>query len=861
MLIFFRKMLYTGCALAVSLCVAFTFYQELSALTLAAQVIAAGLAFLVVTSAWIALHHTLVQLGKLSACIIGATIVGGLALSLGLNVETLGVKSATLIYSDGHTEERAPAAKISGWGRTVDGYNMHPAYGTALVLNALTVDISDNPSDVTLLISKPRAALYKTGRESTGSDGISIDLHVYNREGDQVSVESFLVPQQEFLDEKWVKKRIISPNGISSIHLVLGTGPPGSSPDYDSTIIAFEMPSPHSGVAFLSKIVTISLCLFFMLLLGTLILQQQIPIIRTRRGMRSAIFHTISVLTLVELIIFWSQSETSYVFFWDFRNYWQKTEALYELLNAGSWGQAVQLFSSSYASDYSMLPAVVPALISLAVGYPTRMVYTLIIGAVYAVPAYLSVVYLAKTLVEDTDRCKPPHVQLGCALAFLAVYLGLPLFFGTTLFLMPDIGGVALFVISLMNAFQITNEITRQQKIHSPQLSTALISSSISLGLMFSLMFIFRRWYVFAAVGITVSLFIQVCWDMLRPELARRTLLKRAITSALLMLATAAPFMCWILFVWSKDFGKHDYSQLYASYKNPLFNDGAAFVANFGFVTLLLCLIGGIMLCRYGRDRRLLFLLTASSVIACALFLSIQSPGIHHFYLAMPLLGAFIASLVLYLYGRFGSVVPILLCSLMAAGGVWTTFYGGSHYGVTAFGGYNRWIPQHQKYVDGYSDLTAWLDLPDNKNEAFCLIASSAEINQGIFLELWQLLPHVAKHAFDTRLIQLGQVDSVDGPPSPNIKKCTIFLVAVPFQTHMQPNQQLNLQIIQQDMLTGTGIGAAVVRPPSIFMMDKHIEIRAFKTARPITELEYGDLVKRFVDAKGGNYINPAQMK
>lgn len=861
MLISFRKMLYTGCALAVSLCVAFTFYQELSALTLAARVIAAGLVFFVVTSAWIALYHTLVQLGKLSACIIGPTLVGCLAFSWGLNVETPGVKSATLIYSDGHTEESAPSVKISEWGRTVDGYNMHPAYGTALVLNALSFDTNDNPDDVTLLISKPRAALYTTDHEPTGSDGISIDLHVYNREENQVSVQHFLVPQQEFLDKKWVEKRISSPDGISSIHIVVGTGPPGSSPDYDSTIIALEMPSPLHRVAFLSKMVTISLGLFFVLLLGTLTLQKQATTIRPRTGMRSAIFQTISVLALVELITFWSQNETTYVFFWDFRNYWQKTEALYELFNTGSWGQAVQLFSNSYASDYSMLPAVVPALISLVIGYPTRMVYALIIGAIYAAPAYLWVVYLAKALVKDIDRSKSQHVQLGCALAFLAVYLGLPLFFGTTLYLMPDIGGVPLFIISLLNAFQITNEIAKRHNINSPHLSTALISSSISLGLMFSLMFIFRRWYVFAAAGIAVSLFIQVFWDMLRAELARRILLKRAIASALLMLATATPLMCWVLFAWSKDFGKHDYSQLYASYKNPLFNDGAAFVANFGVVTLLLCLIGGIILCRYGRERRLLFLLTASSVIACALFLSIQSPGIHHFYLVMPLLGVFIASLVLYLYVRFGSVAPILLCSLLAAGGVWATIFAGSHYGATAFGGYNRWTPQHQKYVDGYSNLTAWLDLPENKNEPFCLIASSAEINQGIFLELWQILPHVAKHAFDTRLIQLGQVDSVNGPPSPDIKKCTIFLVAVPFQTHMQPNQQLNLQFIQQDMLTGSGIGAAVARPPAIFMMDKHIEIRAFKTARPITELEYGDLVKRFIDAKGDNYINPANRK
>lgn len=861
MLISSKKMLYAGFALAISVFVAFTFFQELSPLTDAARVIVAGFALLLVASVWTTLGQVLARLGKLSTCIIVATLFVGLALCWRLQVEYPGVKSATLLYSDGHTEKSVPPVEITAWGRTVNGYNMHPAYGTAVVLNALSADISDNPADVMLLLSKPQAALYRTGQESTGSDGISVDLQVYNRDGGLVSVEHFLISQQEFLDKKWIEKRIRSPDGITSIHLAIGTGPPGSTPDYDSTMVTFELPNALSKMTFVSKIVTISLGFFFALLFGSLTLQNSIKTIRSGGGMCVAIFRLISVLALVELTTFWSQNETSYVFFWDFRNYWQKTEALYELFNAGSWGPAVQLISSSYASDYSMLPAVLPALISLAIGYPTRMVYALIIGAIYAAPAYLLVVHLANALAKGIDKCNPPRSQHGWVLALLGVYLGLPLFFGTTLYLMPDIGGVALFIIALLAAFQVINEICAQEKNNSPHLSRNLIRSSIGLGLMFSLMFIFRRWYVFAATGIAVSLLILVCWELLRPELARRSLLKRAIGSATLILTTATPLMCWILFAWAKDFGKHDYSQLYASYKNPLFVDGSIFVANFGLVTLLLCLIGGIILCRHSRARRLLFLLTASSLIACALFLSIQSPGIHHFYLIMPLLGVFMGSLILFLYGRFGSVVPILLCGILAAGGGWATFYAGSNHGLMAFGNYSKWMPQHQKYADGYETLTTWLDLPSNKNEPFCLIASSAEINQGIFLELWQILPHVAKHAFDSRLIQLGQVDSVNGPPSPDVKRCRIFLVAVPFQTHMQPNQQLNLQIIQQDVLAGTGIGAAVESSPTPFMMDKHVEIRAYKTTRSITEPEYQDLVKRYMDAKDGNYINPANLK
>ena len=120
---------------------------------------------------------------------------------------------------------------------------------------------------------------------------------------------------------------------------------------------------------------------------------------------------------------------------------------------------------------------------------------------------------------------------------------------------------------------------------------------------------------------------------------------------------------------------------------------------------------------------------------------------------------------------------------------------------------------------------------------------------------MWQILPSVAKHAYDQRLIQLGQVDSVNGPPLPIVKECQIFLVGVPFQAHLQVDQQFTLQIIQKDIVNGTGIGLAVDRTPKIFSMGDNIVVRAYETVRNITGEEYDDLVKRFLKSKAsGNF-------
>jgi hypothetical protein len=203
----------------------------------------------------------------------------------------------------------------------------------------------------------------------------------------------------------------------------------------------------------------------------------------------------------------------------------------------------------------------------------------------------------------------------------------------------------------------------------------------------------------------------------------------------------------------------------------------------------------------------------------------------------------------------------MLVLVVLVIGGWWETPRTDSNYSFAAFSNYRAWLPQHQKYLEGYTALAKWLETREIKNKTFCLIASSDGINQGLFLELWQILPSVPKHAYDNRLIQLGQVDSVNGPPSSDIKQCKIFLVATPFQTHMRPNQQIGLKLIQEDMLHGTGIGAAADRSPLTFAMDGDVNVLAFQTFRDISDSEYADLVNRFLALKGASYTNPVEAK
>lgn len=833
--------------------IALAFNRELEALPGSLRMLCTSLTIAILIFAGGFLRTPLQQLGRVKYGLLGVTLLIGLVLGASSRTEFESADFAQVQYSNGSQTDGVKPATIYAWGRMAGGYNLHPAYEAAVVPNALVTTFLSQPKKVRLLVAKPQSALFQPDGTPTASDGISLEISAFDVSGKLGYSKTLTISQEDFLKKRWVEKAIRMDTGIASIKVRLTSGPPGSTPSFDSTIIGFQVSNLLANTEAVGKVMLI--CLGFFVLALFLVLNVRALLIEfsTRRHAAATltVFYCALIFSCLVLIAYWSESRTSYVFFWDFRNYWEKTEALYELIKAGSWMQAFSMFASAYASDYSMLPTVAPALSSLVTGYPTRLNYSLSITVLYAVPAYIMVAYLSKRLLDGHSRAVDMPISSGWILASLPVLFGLPLYFGTTLFLMPDIGGVVLFSGALLSASTLVDAIREQPDHAQPGLiSNTLFRSSISLGVLFSLMFIFRRWYVFAAAGIACAVVMLISIEILRAGVSRRKVMARAFTSALLTVFAALPLLCWVLFSWSRDFGQHNYSNLYASYQFSLAHDAQAFKDVFGVAAPLLCIVGGGFIYVLGKAKPLFFLLTLSTVIACALFLHVQSPGRHHFFLLMPLLGAFLAGLSILIARRFGFMASVCLTLILVVGGALATRPLSTKYGITIFASLEDSQPKHQIYATGFAQMSEWLASSENENKTFCLVASSPLINQGIFGELWQILPNVARHAYDQRLIQLGQVDSVNGPPMPIIKECQIFLVGVPFQTHMAPGQQYTLEIIQKDMVNGTGVGLAVERTPRIFSMGDNIEMQAYQTIRNITDEEYDDLVKRYLDSK-----------
>lgn len=838
--------------LAVAMAPVFlVFFQGLGALPPVFCAVVSGACVAVMAAAiWLA-RSAIRHIGNCGVWFVVSSCLFGIICFLALDVKGTAPYSARIHNSDGMPAADAQMAEARLWGRTGLGFFMHPPYGGPAVPDTLVVEWDDDPESITLLLSKPENALLAADGTPTESDGISLELAALDAGGALLRARTIVIPQGDFLRKLWVRKAIPIEAGTASLKITVGPGAPGSTPDFDSTFVEVHAASVADRVRLVGVAVLAAVAFLNFLLLVHYAGRGWAALFDRHRVSLPVAAGWALLCTIPLLLAWWSQTSTSYVYFYDFRNYWQKTESLYELMNAGNWAQAASAFASQYTAEYSMLPAVIPAALGLLTGYPDRVAYSLLIVAVYALPAYASVMYLVRRLIPDSAASSGRQSNAAWLLAAFTVFVGLPTFFSTTLYLMPDIGGVVLYVFALLCAVELVRAIAGPRG-GAPWrgASQALLLSSISLALLLSLMFVFRRWYAFAAFGIVMSLAVLVIFEWLRAGQHRAGVAARAGSAALFSIYTALPLLCWFAFAWLRDGSAHDYGNLYQSYGYSLAEDVESFGAYFGLAAAVLCVVGGIAAYVRGGEKRLFFILAFSTAAACAAFLGVQSPGPHHYYLLMPLLAAFLAALSLLATQRWGWKRSALITIALLAGGGLNQQAPADRGGAVVVAGYRDWLPKQQEHADGLRRLALWLDSPENVEKTFCLIASSRTLNESIFLELWQIDPRLSRSAYHQRLIPMAQVDSRDGPPWPTVRQCRIFLVGTPFQTHLASNQQYSLQLMQRDLVDGVGIGRAVSRPPVVFHLENGVTLQAYETARDISPEEYEDLVTRYWKGK-----------
>jgi hypothetical protein len=98
----------------------------------------------------------------------------------------------------------------------------------------------------------------------------------------------------------------------------------------------------------------------------------------------------------------------------------------------------------------------------------------------------------------------------------------------------------------------------------------------------------------------------------------------------------------------------------------------------------------------------------------------------------------------------------------------------------------------------------------------------------------------------------MSDVDTVEGPPSREIKDCTVIIVGDPVQTHLIPAYQQTAIVPSREMLSSEGIGAHYRRIGEVFRLEKGVKAVVFERISPLDEADMDALADRWRFARTG---------
>jgi hypothetical protein len=521
------------------------------------------------------------------------------------------------------------------------------------------------------------------------------------------------------------------------------------------------------------------------------------------------------------------------------------------IIDQGQFVGLLKLFVGSMKDEYSLLPTLFPGAV-LAVTAPlSRACYTGAIIALYAAPAYFALGLLARDLARRANPSRSAAISRPAvmALAICAVFVSYPTGMAVVARGMPDIGGLVLVVAAL----RLCDRLARLLALpagHDARVGQLLRRVVLALALCLFGMFLFRRYYAFAAVGIVAVLALEVALlaAKRRTSFRWRHAISAVALGALSLLALSAP----VLIDWLPNPDAHDYATIYAAYRKDL----SVFVIEicdwYGAGMLVGAACCAIFLASHSPDSRLLRLTCGSCAIAALLFLRIQSPAIHHVYLLTPAFAGSIGAAILLAFERRRTWAAIAVAGLAAA----TLTPAVSAFAPAGFVPTAGRPPAPRADLAELARLKEWVQSHATTNHRYCVLASSYTINDAMVDELWQMDANGSPLAVkgESRVnVGMAHVDTRDGPPIDKLKECALMLVGDPVQTHLVPSYQQTIIVPAREMLEGTGIGASYRRSGEVFDLEKGVKLIVFERIRPLDDRDMADLRARWRAARESN--------
>ncbi|TPN42683.1 MULTISPECIES: hypothetical protein [unclassified Mesorhizobium] len=506
------------------------------------------------------------------------------------------------------------------------------------------------------------------------------------------------------------------------------------------------------------------------------------------------------------------------VYYWDFVAYFNTFRHQGALLIDGPFQWLSQLATSIATDDYGS-----------AILAPLMPIYVVFGGSRYAFVAGIVAVYLVPTVLliarmsylEATSETASPRAWLA---VWIAAFLYTP-FWAPTLRGMPDIAGCLAITVATYFLWK-SKVLTREPVI-----------SGICVGVCLWLAFMLRRWYAYAVIGIAVSAaffcLLQIARDRSYPSFGKAAL--GGLCAIFVIAATSLNFQLPLI---AKILGT-SYGDLYSGYRTTFLIQLGEMGSRLSYVNWLLIFVG--IYLSIVRRNGFSLLCAFASVLTFLIFIRTQDPERHH---SLPMF--------LWLFPAYAQAI-VAIVSMPALKSRWSaaaiacaagfaffgTFFPVGHQLLSPVGfvfAEEATLPLRLDNLPEYRRLIADLLGKMKAEDRFSVFASGAVLSDSLLFGLDpKLTPHVG---------WICQVDSRDRF-RPEALKSRYVVVADRPVIHLQPGAQICVTLPNQNIVEGTGIGAAYKRVET-YQLSGGLTGYLYEQVRPVSKAEVDALYSEF---------------
>ena len=537
------------------------------------------------------------------------------------------------------------------------------------------------------------------------------------------------------------------------------------------------------------------------------------------------IFALVALNVAMILVYFYVRNESP-IYVYDYSGYHQMYIQYAEKLIASK-----SLFYNDFVEtvktlDYNASPilAIIPFYFLFKA---ERFGYILALVIMYVVPAIILTAILMKKFIfkdkelEKTDRF---FVIVASIISFLFTRYWAPTLRG-----LPDIVGVIPMAIS--GFIFLKHSFIEKNKFYIP----------VILGIMVYSEFMLRRWYAYSVVAFVITLFII---ELIRFIKTKKSEKKEKFINAFknFSIMGASMLACGCIFQLPliKRIITENYSSSYSAFQVEVFEHFTSFVSEFGWVVVILAIIGGIW-CIKNKEHRYNGLFLILNVVICHYaFTRVQAMGVHHF------LSISLWMIILAVYGVYAIYNLIKNKYFKVAFLCIITLFFGINF-ITTF--LNRdlsikFISQNSKYCkfyyENFSELQRLindLDVLVTENGGKITAFSDSDVISDNIIDL------LGSQTIKNNICYTSHIDLRDGLNFNGLMCEYVVITDVP-QLGVNPNGQRIVSIPNNEILNGSSIGKAYSKVSGPYTLDNNVNAFIYKKERAFSIEEVNEYME-----------------